>query len=305
MTALPASSARALHFDLPAGRQLTVGDRPLLMGVVNVTPDSFSDGGRFLEPRRAAEHALAMLEDGADIIDLGAESTRPGGGIYGSGADEISASLELQRLLPVLRRLRPLTEAPISIDTRKATVARAALSEGADLINDISALADPDMGPLVAQSDVPIVLMHSRGAIRTMQTEIRFENVVLDVRDELLRSTEKAIEYGIRREQILVDPGIGFGKTVEQNVELLRHLDVLAELGQAVVVGASRKSFIAALAGGDSAPEAASGRLGGGLAVAAWTATRGAQVIRTHDIAETAQYFRLWSALAPAAERSS
>ena len=304
MTARPASSARALHLDLPAGRNLTVGERPLLMGVVNVTPDSFSDGGRFLEPRRAVEHALALLEDGADIIDLGAESTRPGGGIYGGGADEVSAPLELQRLLPVLRRLRVLTETPISIDTRKASVAQAALAEGADLINDISALADPAMGPLMAQSDVPIVLMHCRGEIRTMQTDIRFENVVLDVRNELLRSIERAVEFGIRREQILVDPGIGFGKTVEQNIELLRHLDVLAELGRPVVVGASRKSFIGVLAGKDSEPKGASWRLGGGLAVAAWTAARGVNVIRTHDVAETAQYFRLQSALDPSAERS-
>jgi len=301
MTALPASSAQALRFDLPAGRKLTVGERPLLMGVVNVTPDSFSDGGRFLEPRRAAEHALSMLEDGADIIDLGAESTRPGGGIYGSGADEVSAPLELQRLLPVLRRLRVQTEAPISIDTRKASVARAALGEGADLINDISALADPDMGPLVAQFDVPIVLMHCRGEIRSMQTDIRFDNVVLEVRNELLRATEQAIEYGIRREQILVDPGIGFGKTVEQNVELLRHIDVLAELGRPVVIGASRKSFLGVLDGTNHESKGASWRLGGGLAVAAWTAAHGATVIRTHDVAATAQYFRLWSALNPSA----
>ena len=296
MTALAAAADPPLSLDLPGSRSLTFSERPLLMRVLNLTPDSFSDGGRYTEPGAAVERAMRMLEEGADIIDLGAESTRPGGGVYGDGADPVSAAQEIERLRPVLEILRPLTEAVLSVDTRKAAVAAVALDCGADLINDVSALNDPEMAPLVAARGVPIVLMHGRGEIRSMQRDIHFENVVLDVRNELEAAAAIAQESGISASQILVDPGIGFGKTVEHNLELLRGLGVLARLGHAIVVGASRKSFIGAV-DGRSTPGLEHNRLGGSLAAAAWAATAGAHIVRIHDVPETAQFFRLWATL--------
>jgi len=293
VTALLTSVTEESILELPAGRRLALGEKPLLMGVLNLTPDSFSDGGLYLDPERALDRALRMIDDGADILDLGAESTRPGGGVYGDGAQRVDETTELERLLPVLSRLRHLTEAPLSIDTRKASVARAALDEGADLINDVSALSDPQMGRVVAESGVVVILMHSRGELRAMQRDIRFEDVVSEVRAELGESVETAVRCGIERERILIDPGIGFGKTVEQNLELLRRLDVISELGPPVVVGTSRKSFIGTVAG----TEEAGCRLGGSLATAAWAAQRGAQILRAHDVAETAQFLCLWSCL--------
>ena len=286
--------------ELPAGRRLALGKKPLLMGVLNLTPDSFSDGGLYLDPERALDRALQMLDEGADILDLGAESTRPGGGVYGDGAKRVDETTELERLLPVLARLRRLTKAPLSIDTQKASVVRAALDEGADMINDVSALGDPQMGQVVAESGVVVILMHSRGELRAMQRDIRFEDVVGEVRTELAESVESAVRCGIGRERILIDPGIGFGKTVEQNLELLRRLDVIAELGPPVVVGTSRKSFIGAVAG----TQETGSRLGGSLATAVWAAQRGAQVLRGHDVAETVQCLRLWSCLQATEERT-
>ncbi len=300
MTALPAPIPKESMLELRAGRRLSLGEKPLLMGVLNLTPDSFSDGGLYLDPERALDRALQMLDEGADILDLGAESTRPGGGVYGDGAQRVDESTELERLLPVLARLRRLTTAPLSIDTQKASVARAALDQGADMINDVSALGDPKMGLLVAESGAVVILMHSRGERRAMQRDIRFEDVVGEVRTELCESVETAVRSGIGRERILIDPGIGFGKTVEQNLELLRRLDVIAELGPPVVVGTSRKSFIGAIAG---ARETGS-RLGGSLATAVWAAQHGAQILRGHDVAETAQCLRLWSCLQATEERT-
>lgn len=300
MTALPAPVPEESVLELQAGRRLALGKKPLLMGVLNLTPDSFSDGGLYLDPERALDRALQMLDEGADILDLGAESTRPGGGVYGDGAQRVDESTELERLLPVLARLRRLTTAPLSIDTQKASVARAALDQGADMINDVSALGDPKMGQVVAESGAVVILMHSRGERRAMQRDIRFEDVVGEVRNELGESVETAVRCGIGRERILIDPGIGFGKTVEQNLDLLRRLDVIAELGPPVVVGTSRKSFIGAVAG---ATETGS-RLGGSLATAVWAAQRGAQILRGHDVAETAQCLRLWSCLQATEERT-
>ena len=220
-----------------------------VMGIVNVTPDSFSDGGESLDPDRATDRALRQLAEGADLIDLGAESTRPAGDVYGAGAMPVSAEEELRRLIPVLRRLRPQTDAPLSIDTRKAAVARAALDEGADLINDVSALGDPEMGRLLAGCDVPVVLMHSRGDLATMQRGIHFDDVVAEVAEELGGALEAAAAAGIATDRTIVDPGIGFGKTVAHNVALLARLDRLASLGRPLLVGASRKSFIGQLSG--------------------------------------------------------
>jgi dihydropteroate synthase len=262
------------------------------MGVVNVTPDSFSDGGLWLDPAAAVDHGLRLAAEGAEILDLGAESTRPGGGVYGAGAENVPAAEELRRLLPVLERLRAACELPISVDTRKGEVARRALEAGADLINDVGGLADPELVTAVAESGCPVVVMHSRGELGSMQREIRFDDVVAEVRAELTAAGERALAGGCKLEQLIFDPGIGFGKTWRQNLALLRGLDHLAPLGRPLLVGASRKSFIAAVS---SAPPER--RLGGSLAAVAWSAQLGAAIVRVHDVAETVQFLRVWNAI--------
>jgi dihydropteroate synthase len=279
------------------------------MGILNLTPDSFSDGGLWSDgsgpahdPGRAVEGGLAMLAAGADLLDLGAESTRPGGGVYGAGATTVPADEEMARLLPVLRALRRETGAPLSVDTRKGEVARQALSEGADLINDVSALADPELGRAVAAAGCPLVLMHSRGDLATMQRGISFRDLLGEVRGELAASLERARALGIDEEQVLLDPGIGFGKTAEQNLALLARLDELSPLGRPLLVGASRKSFLSrAVETGSASPRPPippPARLAGSLAAAAWAAERGAAVVRVHDVAETAQLLTVWRAIA-------
>jgi len=260
--------------------------------VLNLTPDSFSDGGQWRDPGAACDHALEMLEQGATLVDLGAESTRPGGGVYGNGAVDVPASEELARLLPVLRAVRARTDAPLSVDTRKAAVAEVALAEGADLINDVSALGDPAMAEVLARSTVPVVLMHSRGALSTMQRAIHFDDVVREVFDELAHAATTAEAQGIARDRLILDPGLGFGKTVEQNLTLVRQLPALAALGLPLLVGASRKSFIGHVAG--TAPTE---RLPGSLAAAAWAALGGAAILRVHDVAATVQFLRVFAAL--------
>lgn len=280
--------------ELPRGRRLElVAGSPRLMGVVNVTPDSFSDGGRFLDPARAVEHALALVGEGADLVDLGAESTRPGGGVYGAGAREVPADEELARLLPVLERLRPRIDVPISVDTRKATVARAALGAGADLVNDVSALGDPAMAAVVAEAGCPVVLMHARGELATMQRDISFRDVVAEVRAELAARRDAAVDAGVDASAILLDPGLGFGKNAGQNLELLARLDRLTDLGAPLLVGASRKSFLGAVSG--APPEQ---RLPGSLAAAARAAAGGAAILRVHDVAATLQFLAVWRATA-------
>jgi dihydropteroate synthase len=277
---------------LPRGGELRlVPGSPRLLAVVNVTPDSFSDGGRFVAPDRAVEHALRLVDEGADALDLGAESTRPGGGVYGAGAREVPADEELERLLPVLERLRPLVSIPISVDTRKAAVARAALSAGADLVNDVSALADPAMAEVVRAAGCPVILMHSRGELGTMQSTIRFRDVVAEVSAELAAIRDRAITAGIDGRAVLLDPGLGFGKTAEQNLALLAATRELAGLGSPLVVGASRKSFLGALTGA-----AVDQRLPGSLAAAARAAAGGAAVLRVHDVAATRQFLAVWAA---------
>ncbi len=279
----------------PGGRALRLGARPLVMGVLNLTPDSFSDGGRFLDPSRALERAEEMVAAGADLLDLGAESTRPGGGVYGAGAEAVGADEELRRLLPVLEPLRRRLEIPLSVDTRKGPVAHRALEAGADLINDVSALADPELAAAVAEARCPVVLMHSRGELPTMQRGIRFTDVVGEVRAELAAALERAQRAGIDRRQVLLDPGIGFGKTGEQNLELMRRLGELRGLGRPLVVGASRKSFLGEVTG-----EPPDRRLAGSLAAVAWAAAAGAEVVRVHDVAETAQFLAVWEAISAA-----
>lgn len=266
------------------------------MGILNLTPDSFSDGGLFLAPERAIERGLAMLEEGADLLDLGAESTRPGGGVYGEGARTVPEDEELARLLPVLRGLRQATDAPLSVDTRKGRVAREALAAGADLINDVSALADPELGRAVAAAGCPLVLMHSRGEIATMQRGIHFADLLSEIHSELSQAVERALALGIDPGQLILDPGIGFGKTAAQNLLLVRRLDAFADLGRPLLLGASRKSFLGKIAG-DAPPDR---RLGGSLAAVGWAALQGAALVRVHDVAETAQFLAAWQAIAGA-----
>lgn len=270
-----------------------------MMGVLNLTPDSFSDGGLWLEPEKAVERGLEMVGSGADLLDLGAESTRPGGGVYGGGAAHVPVDEELRRLLPVLERLRDEVEVPISVDTRKAEVASRALAGGADLVNDISALTDPEVARAVAEAGCPVVLMHSRGELAQMQREIRFDDLLAEVVGELDSAVDRAVRAGVSRQQIFVDPGIGFGKTPRQNLLLLRHLDALDDLGCPVLVGASRKSFIGQLTG---AP--ADDRLGGSLAAVGWAAAHHAAVVRVHDVAATRQFLDVWEAIDRANEGS-
>ena len=268
------------------------------MGVLNLTPDSFSDGGLWNDPARAVDHALRMLEEGADLIDLGAESTRPGGGVYGAGADPVPPAEEAARLLPVLEAVRRATGAPLSVDTRKGEVARRVLDAGADLINDISALADPALGEAVAAAGCPLVLMHSRGELGSMQRGIHFDDLLEEVRNELAEAMARAAESGVGEEQLVLDPGIGFGKTAEQNLDLLARLHELEPLGRPLLVGASRKSFIGRVLEAEGRPmPGPQERLPGSLAAVAWAAARSAAVVRVHDVAETVQFLAVWQAI--------
>jgi dihydropteroate synthase len=298
-------AAQTWTLRLPRGRSLDLGGCPLVMGVLNLTPDSFSDGGLWSDPGEAADRGLAMLAEGADLLDLGAESTRPGGGVYGEGARTVPPEEEIGRLLPVLEALRRETDAPLSVDTRKGEVARRALEAGADLINDVSALADPALARAVAGAGCPVVLMHSRGDLATMQKDIRYGDLLGEVRAELGLAIERAVAAGIPGEQIVLDPGIGFGKTWRQNLALIRHLPELASLGRPLLLGASRKSFLARAVEearpGAPAPSPRE-RLPGSLAAVAWAAAHGAALVRVHDVAETVQFLAVWSAIARAGD---
>jgi dihydropteroate synthase len=247
-----------------------------VMGVVNVTPDSFSDGGLYLDPDKAIEHGLALAAEGATIVDIGGESTRP-------GSEGVSAEEELRRVLPVIEGLRAAgTEARISIDTSKANVAAAALNAGATFVNDVTALrADPAIAEVIAETGAGCCLMHMLGTPRTMQLDPRYEDVVVEVKAFLEERIQFAVAAGIAREQIVVDPGIGFGKTVEHNLELLRRLDELVEIGRPVMVGTSRKSFLGKLSGRAEPAE----RVPGTIATCVLAYERGARLFRVHDVA--------------------
>jgi len=249
--------------------------RPSVMGVVNVTPDSFSDGGVNLDSERAAETARRMLAEGAAIVDIGGESTRP-------GADPVSAEEELRRVVPVLERLE--AQVPVSIDTSKAEVAGRALELGAELVNDVTALrGDPDLAGVVAESEAYLCLMHMLGAPRTMQRDPRYDDVVAEVKRFLEERLAAAVEAGIAEDRICLDPGIGFGKTVEHNFELIRRLDELAALGRPILVGFSRKSSLGKLLGD---PEATTGTTAASVGAAVAAYERGATILRVHDVRE-------------------
>ncbi len=262
-------------------------DCPRVMGILNVTPDSFSDGGDLATVASAVARAQAMGTD-ADILDIGGESTRP-------GAQEVGIKEEIRRTVPVIRALRDTgITTPISIDTRKAAVAEAALDAGADIVNDVSAFEfDPDLAHLVAERDVPVCLMHAKGRPDTMQDDLRYDDVVFDVLDHLEARIAVAEAAGIRRDRIITDPGIGFGKTLQHNVSLLQALSLLHDLGLPVLLGVSRKRFIGALGQADDAKD----RAPGSIAVALDGVRQGAQILRVHDVRETAQALRLQNAL--------
>jgi len=272
-------------------RTLLLGERTLVMGVLNVTPDSFSDGGLYLVPREAAERALELERAGADILDIGGESTRP-------GSASVTAEEELRRVLPVLERLRGKLRIPISIDTRKAAVAEAAIAAGAEIINDVSALrAGPMLAGVARRRRVPVVLMHMRGTPRTMQQRPFARNVLRDVAVGLRAALARARKAGLRRSQILLDPGIGFGKSYEQNYELLAHLPQLAALGYPLLVGPSRKAFIGAALGKKGSPLPPDERLWGTAAAVAASVLGGAHIVRVHDVAEMVQVARVTDAI--------
>lgn len=270
---------------------MTAPGRPLIMGVLNLTPDSFSDGGRFNTPGAALERALEMVDEGADWLDVGGESTRP-------GAEPVSAAEELARILPAIRAIRAEISAPISIDTFKPDVARAAIAAGATLWNDVTALRG-GAGSLSAAADlaVPVVLMHMQGEPRTMQQAPHYEDVVSEVSAFLLERAEAAMAAGVARSAIWLDPGLGFGKTVAHNLALLGALDRLVALGFPLLVGASRKSFLRAL---DPAAVDPARRLGGSLAVALAAARAGAAMVRVHDVRDTVQALAVDAAIAAA-----
>jgi len=281
---------KIFRLKLPSGT-LLLGERTLVMGVLNVTPDSFSDGGKFFSVRDAVEGALAMQAAGADILDIGAESTRP-------GSREIPAAEELARLLPVLEALRSRLKIPISVDTQKAPVAEIALGAGAEMLNDISGLShDPRLAEVAARRRVPLILMHMRGNPRTMQKLPFAKDVLRDVLQGLRRSVAKARRAGVAKSQIILDPGVGFGKSFAQNYELLAKLPALAKLGYPLLVGTSRKGFLGATLAKNGKPLRPGERIWGTAATVATSILNGAHIVRVHDVAEIVQVARVTDAV--------
>ncbi|HYM60373.1 MAG TPA: dihydropteroate synthase [Thermoanaerobaculia bacterium] len=259
---------------------------PLVMGILNVTPDSFSDGGVHFDHRKALHAALQMEEDGAALVDIGGESTRP-------GAEPVSAEVEIERVVPVIEQIRERSAVPISVDTTKAAVAAAALDAGADVINDISALRfDPKMAELAARRGVPVILMHMRGEPRTMQQHAHYDDVVEDVARELESFSAAAVLAGIDRANIIVDPGIGFAKTFEHNLEILAKAERFRAIAP-VVIGASRKGFIGHITGRANGPE----RMAGSLAAVAAAHRAGVTMVRVHDVRETVDFLGMLAAI--------
>ena len=268
------------------GRAIVADGVPKVMGIVNVTPDSFSDGGLAGTLEAAVTPALRLVAEGADLLDLGGESSRP-------GAEPVPLDEELRRVIPVVEALATLVTVPISVDTTKAEVARRALRAGASIINDIRGLdGDPELSRLVAESGAGVVLMHMAGTPQTMQVDPRYDDVVQEVRDDLARRIERAEALGITRDRIAIDPGIGFGKTLAHNLELLRNLDRFANLGRALLVGTSRKGFLGTLTGRPVGDRATASVVSSLAAVA-----RGANVVRVHDVGPMVDAIKVWTAL--------
>jgi len=265
-----------------AGARLDFSGGTIVMGVLNVTPDSFSDGGRFIDTEKAIEHGLKMAAEGAAIIDVGPESTRP-------GAEPVSSAEQIKRASPVIEALSKGCGAVISIDTHDLEVAKAALDAGASMFNDITALADERMGQLAAEKKVPVVLMHMQGTPQTMQAEPNYDDVVGEVLEYLLERAARAERFGIPRERIFIDPGIGFGKTLKHNLLLLRNIDKFVETGYHILVGTSRKSFIGEITGKENPTD----RIFGTAATVALCAAAGVSVVRVHDVSEMADVVKV------------
>ncbi len=275
-----------------------VTDRVLLMGIVNVTPDSFSDGGTFDSPGAAIDQARKLADEGADIVDIGGESTRP-------GAELVSIEEELSRVIPVIKGLKGAINAKISIDTRKAAVMRAAIKAGADIINDVTALQyEAESLQVAANSNCPVILMHGLmeqgGDPKTMQDNPLYDDVVSEVANSLGKRVAVCEQAGIARTRLIIDPGIGFGKTADHNIELMAHLDRLRELGLPLLVGASRKGFIGLLGEEGDALK----RAPGSIAAALFAVSQGASILRVHDVAKTRQALNVWRALEAAKMKS-
>jgi dihydropteroate synthase len=288
---------RRRKFDLHlASGTLALGQRTLVMGVLNVTPDSFSEGGSFLDPQRAVEHALEMERAGADLLDIGGESTRP-------GSTGTVAETELARILPVMEALRGALKIPISVDTRKSQVAEAAISAGAQIINDVSGLrSDARIAEVARRRGAALILMHMRGEPKTMQKKPFARDVMKDVIQGLRASISIARKAGVAKSQIIIDPGIGFGKSFEQNYELLRKLPELAKLGYPLLVGTSRKGFLGATLARDGKSVPAEERLWATAATVTASILGGAHIVRVHDVAEMAQVARVADCLLDAAK---
>ena len=268
-------------------RTVVLGKRTLVMGILNVTPDSFSDGGNYIDPSAAAERALEMVAQGADIIDIGGESTRP-------GSHPVSESEEIQRTIPIIEKLREHSDILISIDTMKSKTARQAIEAGADIINDVSAFeADSNMVEVAADTRAGIILMHMKGSPRTMQHNPSYRDVVNEVGSYLKKRINFALQFDIDHERMVADPGIGFGKTLEHNLELLTGLPELLEGGTPILIGASRKRFIGQITGNENPDD----RLGGSLGAAAWSVMQGAHILRVHDVIETCDLCRMLDTL--------
>ncbi|HEX3203792.1 MAG TPA: dihydropteroate synthase [Nitrospiraceae bacterium] len=291
MTPYPARDERLA---IRGGTALPLHERVHIMGVVNVTPDSFSDGGHYLQSDAAIRHAMVLVEQGADLLDVGAESSRP-------GADPVEEAEELRRLLPVVRELAKRTSVPISVDTTKAAVAERALDLGASLINDVSALQfDPRMAQVVARSGAGVVLMHMQGIPKTMQQRPFYANVVDEVHAFLSDRLYAATQAGIQREMILIDPGIGFGKNIEHNLKLLAHLEKLLPLGRPILAGVSRKGFIGAIL-----DRPVDGRLMGTAAAVAVAIMKGVRMVRVHDVAPILDVIKMLEAIVRYQESAS
>jgi len=263
-------------------------DRPLVMGILNVTPDSFSDGGRFRDRDRAVSHARHMIDSGADIIDIGGESSRP-------GSDPVPLDEELERVVPVIENLRNTTDLPLSIDTTKAAVARQAIQAGADMINDISALRfDSEMLPLASEKDVPVILMHMLGVPKTMQADPHYHDCLREIKEFLAERIACCQKGGLNRTRIIIDPGIGFGKRVRDNLDIIKNIAAFGDLGCPVMIGASRKSFISLVTRNTGRADK---RIGGSLAAALAAIDGGCHIIRTHDVPETIEALRIWQSI--------
>ena len=283
---VPQEVLQAISAPRPALLSLDM-TRPALMGILNVTPDSFSDGGQFTTTKNAVQHGLAMQGDGADMIDIGGESTRP-------GADFVPATVEIERTEPVIAKLANTGGLPISIDTRKSKVAAAAIKAGATMINDVSALRfDDGLIDIAVENQVPVCLMHAQGDPKTMQQDPVYKSVLLDVYDDLSARVSLAVAAGLPRHLIVVDPGIGFGKTVQHNLTLLQNLSLFHGLGCPILLGASRKRFIGNIGNAQNASE----RMPGSIAVTLAGLAQGVQIHRIHDVKETRQAISLWMAV--------